>query len=182
LTFPGGVATASFVVTVRSGAQVAQATVGVIIEPVNDAPTFLGGALAVEGAAGELKVWDLSALFGDEEDAAGLTFTASDPRVVIDMSTRTARLTLPPSGDVRFTLTAADGSDPTLSATSPQIVATTVATPTGTGRVEAGAGGDLPLLALFLALGAGLALLQRRDGGRALGARANGPTFARRER
>ena len=180
LLFPGGLKTASFLVTVQSGGETAQAHVAVVIEDVNDAPVFLGGELARSGASGEVVVWDLRALFGDEEDAAGLTFQASDPRVVIDAASGVARLTMPGSGEVRFTFTAADSADPSLTVTSPDAVAATVAAAPGRAHVSAGGESSLPLLALFVLLGVGLGLLQRRDAGRALGARGAGPTLTRR--
>jgi hypothetical protein len=182
LAFPGGTGSASFLVTVVAGGQTAQAVVAVLVEEVNDPPFYIGGPLLVEGLAGDVKVWDLAAMFGDEEDAAGLVFSASDPRVVIDPVARTATLVLPPSGEVRFSFTATDAAAPELVATSPEVTARATAS-FSTSRAQPAASGDnVLLLALFVALGAGAALAQRRDGGRALGARGGRPTLTRRPR
>jgi hypothetical protein len=179
--YPGGVLADEVIVTVQSaGGQTAQGALRVIIEQINDPPRLLQAPQNFTRAPGTPLSWDLSKIFTDEEDAQGLTFTASDSRVTIDNLHKVASFTVPATGQFAFTFTAIDGQNASLTATSPSVLVV--------GSLEAGGrAGDvqspttevaLPLVALLLAVVG--ALVVRRVGGAVFGARADGPTLRRR--
>jgi parallel beta-helix repeat protein len=91
--------------------------------PVNDRPVYVGGLK--NATVREDTRWEISLLdyFIDEEDRAGLTYSASDPRIKMDPKNRTASWS-PVEGDVSIvglTFTAHDAEDPELSVTSEPI-------------------------------------------------------------
>ncbi len=180
-TYPGGLAADEVLLTVQAGGQTVQGSVKVFVAQRNDAPYAVGSPNGFTVAPGTELTWDLSALFGDEEDAAGLTFTASDPRVVIDSGLKRATFVVPAAGEFTFTFTAVDGQDPTLKANSPAVHVTGAIGAGGAGNSAREMGsGDVafPLLAILLA--AAFAFAVRRLGGGILGASSKGPTLKRR--
>ena len=180
-TYPGGIGADEVLLTVQAGGQTVQGAVKVFVAQRNDAPYAVGAPNGFTVAPGTELAWDLSALFGDEEDAAGLTFTASDPRVVIDNGLKRATFVVPSAGDFAFTFTAVDGQDSTLTATSPEVRVTGAVGAGGAGtsaREMGSADVAFPLLAILLAVT--FALVVRRLGGAILGASSNGPTLKRR--
>lgn len=182
-TYPGGQPLDEVVVTVSAGGQLAQGAVRVVVTQQNDAPRLLRALTNFSVPPGTQVSWDLSAFFTDEEDASGLTFLASDARVTIDNATKRASFRVPAEGVFTFTFTAIDGENSSLRFEAPQ------ARVTGTsGGGGAGAGGGarmdqstevaLPLVALLLALAAGLAA--RRLGGSIFGTKSAGLPLERR--
>lgn len=179
--YPGGIATDEVVLTVQAASQSAQGTVRVIVAQRNDAPFATNPPTNFTVAPSTQLTWDLAALFGDEENAGGLLFSASDPRVVIDSVLRRATFVVPAAGDYAFTFTATDGDDSTLTATSApvHVIGTAAGGGTGNAGAAAAAGNGLfPLIAILLAVGGALAI--RRFGGGILGESAKGPTLSKR--
>jgi hypothetical protein len=180
--YPGGIPADEVIVTVQSAAgETAQGALRVIIEQRNDAPRVLGAPQNFTRAPGTPLSWDLSKIFTDEEDAQGLTFTASDERVTIDNVHKVATFTVPAVGEFAFTFTAIDGQNASLTATSPTVlVVGSLETGGGRGAVQLPTTDvAFPLVALLLAVVG--ALVVRRVGGAVFGARADGPTIRRRD-
>jgi hypothetical protein len=178
--YPGSMAVDEVYVTVQSGSDLAQRTLRVFIAQRNDPPRLLASPPDWTGQPGTTVLWDLTAFFTDEENPEGLTFAASDARVVIDNSTKSARFKIPSAGTFAITFTAFDGEDRALSVTSPPATVVGRVDTTHAGRVAtAGPGEEVPLALLFLVIAAALALVLRRDGGRSWGASSDQPTVAR---
>ena len=181
-TYTGGQSVDEVVVTVSAGGQIAQGAVRVFVEGRNDAPTLVRPLTNFSVAPGTEVSWDLTAFFSDEEDAAGLTFVASDPRVTVNNATKRATFRVPAEGVFLFTITALDAQDSALRLESPQVRVTGTAAGGGGAAPGARAGQTtdfaLPLVVLILALAGMLAV--RRLGGAVFGTKSAGLPIARR--
>ena len=180
-SYPGGMTADEVIVTVQAGTQFAQGSVQVLIAERNDRPFSLGAPANYTRAPGTPLTWDLAALFGDEEDVEGLTFTSDNTDVIIDNALKLATFVVPSVGEFTFTFTAVDAADSALTAVSPPVRVVGAAAGGGgnTGASTAPAGDvAFPLVVLLLAIGG--ALLLRRLGGAVIGARSDGPTLTKR--
>jgi len=183
ITYPGGIPADEFVVTLQVGTEFAQGTVRVIVLQRDDAPRLLQALTNFTAAPGVTMTWDLTQFFTDEEHPELLRFTASDARVVIDNDAKTARLVAPASGSITFTITAIDGEDANLTATSPSASVTAVAGGPGAGKGLVATGDERAwwmLLPVFLVLALLVALAHRLTRGASWGASADSSFFLRR--
>jgi hypothetical protein len=153
--FPTEVGDVFVWITVVDGDRVAQGQLVVHVEPVNDPPTLVGSLQDRTARVGETVVFDLSQLFDDEESAGALVLRASDPRVTLDATARTASFVVPAEGAFEFVFTAVDPLNETLTVSAPAVTVTGKSNP-APHTLESGL--DLTWLLLLVAAAAGVGL------------------------